>query len=139
MNTRYSLLLLGAVLFIVSQMFGEDSTIVSLASSDIERTRSMPVDRTPPAAQLVRPAEPPPRGPSGPSLDEFYGGSNSGDDFADGSSPLADEDADVEAIDAYDPDDANDDGGRPAPVERRNQRTGAAKEPALNTQTIPDF
>ncbi|MGB7409220.1 MAG: hypothetical protein WA908_12005 [Pontixanthobacter sp.] len=34
MNIRISVILLAAVLFVVSQLFGEDSTIASVASSD---------------------------------------------------------------------------------------------------------
>ena len=72
MNPRTSFLVLGAILFIVSQLMGEGSTIVGLASTDTAdfqdsvEVRAAAVGQAPPRARAVQPV-------AAVSMDDFYG------------------------------------------------------------------
>ncbi len=130
MNARNSLLILGAILLIVSQLFGEDSTIAALASSDdaelqAAMTRGETALTASTRADIPRRTARPERTADGGSLADFYGTGDAGD-----GEPDADvEPVEVPVIQTYS-------GGT-----SRAYRGPAAPEDAaaLRRETIPDF
>ncbi len=78
MNAKNSLILLIAIVLIVGQLFGEDSTIATVASSDADEIQmameegEAAIERATAAPPVVRTASRPAR-TDATSLDDFYG------------------------------------------------------------------